>query len=297
MNGDTVVFEVEGVAHEIDVTDAYAPQTLRRILAALPAMADIHCAKIAGCHIMWPVPVVARLETSSDVLSMPPGSFFFWPERQYLEITYDELQAESAAISYLGRLKGDVAWLRDYADANRRGQGQKKFEAKVYVKGGPTEPALATFAEGTDAWSRLRAARQSAWQSQPSDVQGLLDRRGLMIPFGPLAMAEGEMRKLHELLWRLWVDEERHSPDQKSAIARFAIEAALTRVAGFCHMTHVGSVLEDGLSCLEDAHLEQSTVLEELVLYCGRIAAWLDLHICWWPMNELTLDAQERTQA
>ncbi len=296
MTADAIVFEVGGVAHEIEVTEAYAPQTLHRVMAALPTIADIHCAKIAGCHIMWPVPVVARLENSSDVLSMPPGSFFFWPERQYLEITYDELQAESAAISYLGRLKGDVAWLRDYAEENRRGQGQRKFEAKVYVKGGPDAPIPDDFAEGTDAWSRLRGARQSAWQAQPDDVQTLLDRRGLMIPFGPLAMAEGEMRKLHELLWRLWVDDTRYAQDQTTVIAQFAIEAAITRVAGFCHMTHVGSVLEDGVSCLGDANLEQSAVLEELVLYCGRIAAWLDSHICWWPMNELTLEAQGRTQ-
>ncbi len=294
MDAGTIIFEVEGVGHEIEVTDAYAPQTLRCVLEALPAVADIHCAKIAGCHIMWPVPFVARLEKSSDVLSMPPGSFFFWPERQYLEITYDELQAESAAISYLGRLKGDTAWLRDYAEENRRKQGQQQFEASVYLKDSPKQPLPQVIEEGKTAWSRLQSARRRAWQSQPEDVQALLDRRGLMIPFGPLAMAEGEMRKLHELLWRLWIDDGEYTQDQMAVIARFAIEAAITRVAGFCHMTGVGSALEDGVTCLCDPNLRQDTVLEELVLYCGRIAAWLDLHICWWPMNEITLDAQGR---
>ena len=112
-----------------------------------------------------------------------------------------------------------------------------------------------------------------------------------MIPFGPLSMAEAEMRKLLELLWRLWNDQDRYSNEEKATIAIFAIEAAITRVAGFCHMTSVGDILADGLACFECGTGDIETVLEELVLYCGRIAAWLDLRICWWQMNDITLQS------
>jgi hypothetical protein len=112
-----------------------------------------------------------------------------------------------------------------------------------------------------------------------------------MIPYGPLSMAEAEMRKLHELLWRIWEDQSRYAENAKRMLSIFAIEAAITRVRYFCHMNNVGSVLEDGIKCLEDGALDLTAVLEELVLYCGRIAAWLDLRICWWPMNEITLKA------
>ena len=291
-----LVFKADGVEREIEVDGRQAPETLRKVLGALPATIDIHCAKIAGSHIMWPVPFVQAVEKACDVLSMPPGSFFFWPERQYLEITYDALQAEAAAVSYLGRLKGDVGWLREYADKQRRGQGSSIYTAEFFLRDGPLNPPEPREPANGDPWTRLRSARAAAWFEEPGDVAMLLARRGLNIPFGPLSMAEGELRKLHELLWRLWNEGSARSDVDKVAIARFAIEAAITRVAGFCHMTAAGSVLEDGLRCLADADRPLAETLEELVLYVGRMAAWLDLHICWWPINELTLETLSKTK-
>ena len=118
-----------------------------------------------------------------------------------------------------------------------------------------------------------------------------------MIPYGPLSMAEAELRKLHELLWRLWNDQTRYANDQKKEIAIFVIEAAISRVAGFCHMNAVGAVFEDGITCIGQDAVELEAVLAELVLYSGRIAAWLDLRICWWPMNEITKDARAKWPA
>ena len=201
-------------------------------------------------------------------------------------------RAESAAVSYLGQLEGDVEWLRDYAERNRREQGQRIFEARMFADGRVTAPDAIEVAEIRDGMAPLRAARMAAWEAPPGDVSTLLERRGLMIPFGPLSLAEGEMRKLHELLWRLWNDESRYSENDKATIVVFAIEAAIARVAGFCHMTDVGAVLQLGADLIENQDLDAAAVLKEMVLYCGRIAAWLDLHICWWEMNETTLRAQ-----
>ena len=136
MDQGILIFEVDKVAHRIHLTDEHAPNTLEALKAILPIKADIHCAKIAGCHIMWPVPFVERVENAVDVMTMAPGAFFFWPERQYLEITYDELQAESAPISYLGQMEGEMAWLRNYADINRRDQGKTLFSARLYLEEG-----------------------------------------------------------------------------------------------------------------------------------------------------------------
>lgn len=289
----TLIFKVDDVEYEIELDDSHAPETLKKVLSCLPQEVDIHCAKVAGSHIMWPVPFLAKLEKSSDVLSMPPGAFFFWPERQYLEITYDALQAETAEISYLGKLKGDVDWLRDFANRNRQQQGQKLFFAQIYLNSEEQERGQSEVSVSNDPWGRLKKARHLAWQAQPDEVSGLLARRGLNIPFGPLSMAEGEARKLHELLWRLWIDTDRYNDDEKKRIAEFCIEAAVTRIGGFCHMLEVGDRLQDGIAVLNERKIETNQVLEELVLYIGRIAAWLDLHICWWPMNEMTRNAQE----
>jgi hypothetical protein len=292
---ETLTFRVDGAEHEIALDGAHAPGTLAGIIAALPATVDVHCAKIAGSHIMWPVPVLERLETAADVLAMPPGAFFYWPERQYLEITYDALQAETASVSYLGRLVGDVAWLRDYADRQRREQGRRIFTADVFVRGDSSARAdPESESGGPDVWRRLCRARRDAWRAQPADVQALLDRRGLNLPFGSLAMAEGELRKLHELLWRLWNEGERRADGEKVVIAVFALEAAVSRVGGFCHMQATAGILRDGIECFRHAAAPTQDILAELVLFAGRVAAWLDLHICWWPMNELTLEALHR---
>jgi hypothetical protein len=58
-------------------------------------------------------------------------------------------------------------------------------------------------------------------------------------------------------------------------------------------MTQTGAVLHDGIDCLRAGEASVEAVLEDLVLYAGRIAAWLDLHIQWWDMNEITLGARE----
>lgn len=291
MSGE-LIFRVEGEDHPIELADGFAPETLRAVIGLVPASIDIHCAKIAGSHIMWPVPFLARMEAAQDVLSMPPGAFFYWPERQYLEITYDALQAEAAEVNYLGRLKHDPAWLRDYAERQRREQGRAVFTAEL-LPGPGLEPARRPEpARVAEPLATVRRARIAAWEAQPEEIAELLARRGQMIPFGPLHMAEGEMRKLHELLWRLWEGRgETRSDDDKRKIAVFALKAAISRVAGFCHLLETGAVLEAGITCLEDKACETDAALEELILYCGRIAAWLDLHICWWPMNETTLGA------
>jgi hypothetical protein len=287
---DRLIFTVEGVEHEIALDGSQSPRTLARTIAALPARVDIHCAKIAGSHIMWPVPFVERGENAADVLSLPPGAFFFWPERQYMEITYAALQAETAAVSYLGQLTGDVAWLRDYADRQRRGQGRAIFTAEISVAGGGAAPAPAAV-KGSGAWRRLQEARRAAWREAPADVAALLARRGLNAPFGPLSVAEGELRKLHELLWRLWNEQPARAEAETVGIAAFTVEAAIARVAGFCHMAATAAILHDGIACLREKTAPLDDVLVELILYAGRMAGWLDLHICWWPMNELTLAA------
>ncbi|QKV20030.1 hypothetical protein [Oricola thermophila] len=299
----TLIFRVDGVEHEIALDHSRCPRTLAKVIEALPARVDIHCAKIAGSHIMWPVPFIEGVEEASDVLDMPAGSFFFWPERQYLEITYAPLQAETAAVNYLGKLRGDVEWLRDYAERQRRGHGGEIFTADVYLKGGarPAEPDAAAYVEteiaaGSPALKQVRAARLDAWAGETADVRALLARRGLNIPFGPLVMAEGELRKAHELLWRLWNAGESLSDAQKCDIARFTIEAAITRVGGFCHMNDTAAILEKLIECFDGAD-PVADVLAEGVLFTGRVAAWLDLYIQWWPFNEVTLDTLGKTDS
>ncbi len=55
-NGDkgelVLSFACEGETLEIALSEAGASRTTAKLLAALPARVDLHCAKIAGNHIL-----------------------------------------------------------------------------------------------------------------------------------------------------------------------------------------------------------------------------------------------------
>lgn len=279
-----------------------------RLLESLPARIDIHCAKIAGRHIFWHAPFIAPLEQAQDVLNLAPGTFLYWPERQFLELIYGELQAESAQVSVLGKLVGDVSWLRELGEHVTRWQGHELVWAELtadpvseptagtslrLVDGGAAQRELDSRHILDERFSALRLARMAVWRSEPECIRALAGRRGIMLPFGPLSMAEGEFRKLQELLWRLGTPLASDIPvGERGRHAAFLIDAFLTRIVGLCGLDESGAVLQQAAGLLRDHPDMAPAVLEEVVLYCGRMAAWLDLYIPWSTLNDQVVSAR-----
>lgn len=305
----SLYFIYEGERYEIALDHAAAPRTIETLLQHVPARIDLHCAKIAGRHIFWHAPFVAPLEQGRDVLTAAPGTFLYWPERQFLELTYGELQAESAQVTILGRLTGDIDWLIALGEDLRRGQGRRIFWAGLEVdvsskqrEGvGVTKTAseLTGDAEApcmNDArFIHLKTAREQAWVAEPDSVTELVARRGILLPYGPLAMAEGEFRKLQELLWRY---ASRHaegfSAGAKAEHTAFLLEAFVSRIADLCGMEECRATLLGAAELLREQPDAYTAITHELILYCGRFAAWLDLYIPWNDLNEAVLEAQSR---
>ncbi len=279
---------------------------------------DIHCAKIAGRHIFWHAPFVAPLEGGQAVLDAPPGTLLYWPERQFLELIYGDLQAESAQVSVLGRLTGPVDWLAALGKRVIARHGHESFEATLSRSAtppatlaptaAPAPPcAHAQAAQAIRGWraqrngaaasqtgcALLRQARAAAWARTPDCLKALAARRGILLPYGPLAMAEGEFRKLQELLWRL----RDQQPPHFAATAAFLIDAFLTRIVGLCGLGDSGDVLALAADLLRHAPADAPAVLEDTILYCGRMAAWLDLAIPWYDLNAAVLRSQAAQDA
>ncbi len=284
---ERLIFDCGGRRAPIALTDRYAPRTLAALRALLPTQVTIHCSKIAGAHIYWPTPILELLEEGADIHSLPAGAFLYYPDRQYIEITYDALQAETAAVNLLGQFEGDLAWLRVLAEDNRRRSGQRVLTARLFAEG-QDESAPAASAPGDGPLGVLRAARQAAWAAEPHELRALLRRDGLNIPLGPMITAEGEFRRTQELLWRLWRNANGHADTLRIAMAREVLELALARVVGYCHLVEAGTALEAGHAALGQPGADVGAVLGELVVYCGRMAGWLDLHVPWWEANEIT---------
>jgi hypothetical protein len=280
MSAPQVLFHYDGGAYSIALRPDLAPVTVGRLLGSLPATVDLHCAKIAGQHIFWHAPFVCEYEVATDILTLPPGTFLYWPERQFLELLYGTLQAEKARVTVLGALTGDIDWLIDLGRKLVRDHGQTVMLARLSAGEGTQslarpEPACA---DSRLAW--LRAAREAVWREEPTELRTLLARDGVMLPYGPLAMAEGEFRRLQELLWRL------RGQDDAGPLVSFLLQAFIERIDGFCGLHDSGRVLLQARDLLQIPYVPVPEVVNELVLYCGRMAAWLDLHIPWNALNE-----------
>lgn len=276
---------IQDQSFDITADPARAPRTLARLAAHLPMPLQLHTPKIAGSHIYWHAPFVEEPEGGVDVLSARPGAFIYWPVRQFLEITFAPLQAETASVTVLGHLDGPVDRVTDLATRLREQQGMRLFDGTLAITDpGQVQPAPLPPAPGLPA--ALVAASAGLWQGCPADIAALRNSRAIMHPAGPVFMAESEARVLHETLW--WLRERlgRDAEPQLRYAGALAANKAATRLRDFCHLTQSA----EALFLLEAAFADPAAPLPPLVdlgiITAGRIAAWLDLQIPWNPMNE-----------
>lgn len=286
-----LLFETEGESWTITLDEARAPHTAAALLQSMPLALQLHTPKIAGNHIYWHAPFIADGEGGTDVLNAPPGAFIYWPVRQFLEITYAPLQAETATVTVLGQLDGPIHGIERLALRLREQQGQRLFAGGLSQMG--NAPRQSEVHSGVPA--ALRAAREKLWSACPVDVAEAVTSRGIMHPAGPVFVADGETRALHETLW--WIRERRGF--ENAEMRRFAARMMLGRVAGrlkdFCHFTSSAALLGE----LERAIGMQPEIfeplLDEAILCTGRLSAWIDLMIPWNAVNEGFRAAQKTT--
>ncbi|GGE05889.1 hypothetical protein GCM10011390_26170 [Aureimonas endophytica] len=277
-------FALGGERWQIRCATERAPRTLARLAAHLPMDLQLHTPKIAGSHIYWHAPFVEGVEGAVNVLDAAPGAFIYWPVRQFLEIVFAPLQAETASITVLGQLEGGVERLAALGARLREQHGRRLF-AGILTRADGAGPA-APDADGVLP-AALAARARGLWRACSDEILALTRSRAIMHPAGPLFMAESEARVLHETLFEL----------REAALAgggdgpiRFAAVRALDRagrrLADFCHLTETGRLFADLAALLDDPARPLPAVLEAAILASGRTAAWLDLQIPWFDVNE-----------
>lgn len=281
----TLILSAEGAKVEIGLDLAAAPHTIAALLATLPLKVDLHCAKIAGDQILWPVPVLQPLESARDIQGAAPGAFIYYPKRQFLEIMFGPLQEESASVTILGGARGDLSALKRLGETVQADHGWRTVWGELSAGPGDWRKALPEAAGGarlSASCSVARKLRLAAWQGVPAEFERLRARRGVMIPLGPLFYAESETRKLHENLWLLRDERE----------TRFKSEAAALLLRGAADMLEGFLGLHDtakGLATLADAIGQEpsdaAAILDETILYVGRLSHWLDLYFPWRKLN------------
>lgn len=269
-----------------------AVRTVEALLRSLPMPVDLHAARIAGRHLLWHAPFVVPLEAASEVSELPPGTFLYWPERQFLELLYGPLQAERAPVTVLGRLEGPVEPVAELGALVRREQGRRPFRGRLERLDGPALPPASEPLEASGPLAALVAARKALWAAPPAAIEALVARRGLILPAGPLLMAEAEARKLQEALWKL-LGEAASDPWFAARAAALLLDQAERRLADLYGLSGCSEPFALGRRALALTPARAATILEELVLVAGRLAGWLDERIPWEAINGVVTEAAE----
>ncbi|MGO4740700.1 hypothetical protein AB4099_29490 [Bosea sp. 2KB_26] len=274
---------------------ARAPRTLQSLAVTLPAALQLHTPKIAGQHIYWHAPFVEDAEGGVDVMEAPPGAFLYWPARQFLELTFAPLQAETATVTLLGQIEGGLPALQALGLRLREGHGVKAFDGRLVLA--ESAQAQAAAAPGSSLPEALVARRRALWQASPPDIEGMLASRAIMHPSGPLFLAESEARILQELLWWVRRGLSSEEPRVSRSIAALACNKAGTRLRDFCHLGESAEILFALEAAFRRPEIALVELIDEAILCAGRLAAWLDLRIPWSAVNSAVRTALDGSAA
>ncbi len=289
----SLLFRAEGECVEIRLDTASAPHTLRALADLLPMALDLHCAKIAGDQVIFHVPFVLPLEGALSINAIPPAAFIYYPERQFCELMFGDLQDEEASVTPLGEAGADIAALRRIGERLQADQGRRIVTGELtlgpdagWLNALPSAPESPAPSAGL---REIREARHAIWAGMPDEIAVLMSRRGVMLPLGPLLTAESEARKLHETLWLL---RERSDADGLlTAAAAMLLHGAADRFANYAGLGEAGALAARAAGLLEASDADAHAILDELILWAGRLAGWLDLCIPWQGVNAVTEEA------
>jgi len=269
-----------------------APRTLAALAATLPTALQLHTPKIAGQHIYWHAPFVEDAEGGVDVMEAQPGAFLYWPARQFLELIFAPLQAETAEVTLLGQIQGGLPELQALGLRLREQHGRRLFAGNLV----PVESAQAREPRPSQVPDELVAIRQKLWTTSPADIEALLASRATMHPAGPLFLAESEARILHELLWWVRGGLATEEPRISRRIAAVACNKAATRLRDFCHLGESAAAVFALEAAFGRDDIPLAALVDEAILCAGRLAAWLDLRIPWSAVNEATRSVLDEAQ-
>lgn len=103
-----------------------SPQTCGAIEELLPLEGELHCAKIAGDEVFFPIPLKLPVEKSgAHAHDLTPGTIAYWPDRPHLCIFHDAPQEEDASVTLVGNITENLEALGKIAAQVRKRQGMK----------------------------------------------------------------------------------------------------------------------------------------------------------------------------
>jgi len=138
----------------------------------------------------------------------------------------------------------------------------------------------------TEIIDSIREARKRIWEKEPDEVRKLLKTMGsydenCMV----MLYTESETRQLVDFLYCLRgaAKKEEVTLESVKAITKLVLEFYAEKFAGWYRMTDTVRLFKDAVSALGQMvdKTEYNALLEELLLYIGRLNLWIEVKIPW----------------
>ena len=264
LNGKTAYFEL---------FEKEAPVTCARLLEILPQKVDIHYAKFAGQEIFGVLPMMAPVESGRSLAEIDQGCVAFYPDRAFFCIYYGKLQDEEVSITVIGQLRADADFL---AEMERCRFGQGDLLEITDPDAAPKAPAPHRFLIDT----------KMSWEKLPEDIRGVYEKLGIMLPGGPITYADGESRKLADLVYTLYTSVRAGEEYGPEFLARL-LDYYAFKIGGWCGLTDCAADILQYKQLLLSGKYSREVVLMDFIYYVNRMSMWIDLLIPWEDLTNL----------
>lgn len=134
--------------------------------------------------------------------------------------------------------------------------------------------------------ARLRSENKRMWKKAPADVKNLKGRLGHEgYRFGPLIMAEEELRVLADEFWVIRVTVKEGKIDARSGgrIVAAMLSLRSRRFETWYAMHETSALFKDSAEATQRVSKSEDLIrfLDNLIMYLGRLDLWLELEVPW----------------
>lgn len=272
-----IEFEVNGVTAACELYENEVPDTCKAIMDLLPLEIGLHYAKFAGQEVFGIIPLLLPLEKYTLVSSLKTGSVAYYPDRQLFCIYYGQVQEEEAGVTVIGQLIANEEFIKEL-ETVRDNQG-----TKIIIR----EPECRK--KATITYKHIIRLDEDIWDKPPKEITDLMKRRGYTQPIGPILYGEGGLRDLIGILWRVRELYEKTSKIDMQFF-RCVTDYFCQIIGGWCGLKRVAGAIQEYSDLLENSDTGKMEILEDMILFTGRVHMWIDLLIPWEKFNESICD-------
>lgn len=265
---DKFILSINNTIAQVILKNSNDLYTTQKIKSILPQKIDLHYAKVAGEEVFGVLPIIIPPEKGIDVNTLEKDTVVYWPERQFFCIFYGDIQEEDTNVTVIGKLAANEDFINEMEKVR-----YKQGISMIIKNEDDKEP------EKIKSYSHLVNANFD-WHSFPDELKNLVKRKGIMQPGGPIIYAEGETRKLADILWTfyLFYQKKKHIPVD---ILQDILLQSINRIGGWCGLKGSAEVIDQYRHILQGKNINTLTILEDLILYTNRLNMWIDLLIPW----------------